>query len=379
MVSYQNQASYTADWQPTWKVLGEVLGKNLTCLLGPQHGFYGTVQDNMIETVDSRHKELGIPIFSLYSKTRKPTPEMLSNVDTILVDLQTVGCRVYTFKYTVAACLRAASELGKRVVILDRPNPVSGSVVEGNILDLQVRSFVGEYPMPMRHGLTIGEAALYFNREIKAELEVVEMEGWNPNTDWRSSAREWIPTSPNLPTVESVLLYPGTVIFEGTNVSEGRGTPLPFQLIGAPYVPDEYSFCQRVSSLAGKLSGLKLRPTAFQPTFHKHAGIECRGIEIHVANGIEPVTNTWALSLAILRAAMEFGGQQFAWKQPPYEYDFQTLPMKLILGLSDFERQLTKPDFSPWDDFWWSGISAYISNISNILLYPRKLATPQYR
>jgi uncharacterized protein YbbC (DUF1343 family) len=256
---------------------------------------------------------------------------MLDGLETLIIDLQIVGCRIYTWKSTIAGCLRAAKAHGKRIVILDRPNPVGGTVLEGNTLEMDAASFVGQFPIPMRHGLSAGEAAQFFNRGIGADLEVVALENWDPSQVWDDFGRQWVPTSPNLPTIAPVHVYPGTVVFEGTNLSEGRGTALPFQLLGAPYIPDSELFVDKVLSILGNDSpGLILRPTSFQPTFHKWAGQECNGLQIHV---IDPKkVRSFALALAILQTAMDMGGDAFQWKQPPYEYDLETLPIKLIFG-----------------------------------------------
>lgn len=177
-----NQASVTMDFKPAWTTLRESLGNRLVALFGPQHGFYGTAQDNMIETAHEQRGEFNLPVYSLYSETREPTAEMLEGLDTIIIDLQITGCRIYTWKATIAACMRAAAKHGKRVVVLDRPNPVGGEVLEGRVLELDATSFVGEFPVPMRHGMTAGEAARFFNKSIHAELEVVKLEGWNPGS-----------------------------------------------------------------------------------------------------------------------------------------------------------------------------------------------------
>ena len=217
-----NQASMTANYVPSWQIVQRVA--NLSCLFSPQHGFDSTVQDNMIESPHTIHRSTDLPIYSLYSESRQPTAEMLEPLDTLVVDLQIVGCRVYTFKYTIAALLRAAHTYDKRIVVLDRPNPLGGVVVEGRVLDPEVRSFVGEFPIPIRHGLTVAEIAQLFNRDIGAQLEVITMNNWQPAQLWSDLNRPWILTSPNMPSCETALVFVGTVLFEGTNFSEGRGT-----------------------------------------------------------------------------------------------------------------------------------------------------------
>jgi uncharacterized protein YbbC (DUF1343 family) len=371
-----NQASVTKDMRPAWDVMYQALDGRLVALFGPQHGFYGTKQDNMIETGHAKHSSLALPMYSLYSETREPTAAMLEGIDTIVIDLQIVGCRIYTWKATIAGCMRAAKKLGKRVVVLDRPNPVGGEICEGRVLDEDATSFVGEYPIPMRHGLTAGEAARFFNSYIKCELDVVELLDWNPKAYWGDLARPWVLTSPNLPTIDPVYVYPGTVIFEGTNISEGRGTGLPFQFIGAPYIPDGRVFKDRVKSLlGGSMPGVFLRECQFEPTSQKWAGQTCSGIQIHVTD--KSKIRSLDLSIALVRAAIELGDGQFRWKEPPYEYDYQTLPIKLIYGSRKTDTKFMATDFSLSDPFWHEGIEAYVERAKDILLYPRKLSGPR--
>lgn len=371
-----NQASLTAGYVPAWHVLREILGSRLVALFGPQHGFAGTAQDNMIETRHARHLATGLPVYSLYSETREPTLEMLANVDTLVIDLQIVGCRIYTWKSTIAACIRAAKKYGRRVVVLDRINPLGGVNLEGRVLDDNAHSFVGEFPLPMRHGLTAGEAALFFNASIGAELEVIQLSGWDPvrlATDYYGPrVRPWVVTSPNLPTIDPVFVYPGTVILEGTNISEGRGTGLPFQLIGAPYIADSDGFIARVRDLCGDSTpGLYLRPASFEPTSQKHQGRLCNGIQLHVED--PALIRSFRLTLAIIRASLEIAHNDFRWKDPPYEYDHVTLPIKLIIGSQIADKCFEKNDFSVEDGFWRDGIAQYIDKIKPFLLYKRMM------
>lgn len=366
-----NQASVTRDYSPAWDVLQSVAGKRVVSLFGPQHGFAGTAQDNMIETGHTRHLGTGLKLFSLYSETREPTVEMLKDLDTLVIDLQIVGCRIYTWKSTIAGCLRAAKRDGKKVVILDRPNPVGGVLLEGRVLDDDCHSFVGQFPTPMRHGLTAAESARFFNEGIGADLEVVALEGWNPDTYIKDWGRPWVITSPNLPTPDPVYVYPGTVMLEGTNISEGRGTGLPFQLIGAPYVKTGTAVIKRIKDLIGEPAGVHLREAGFEPTSQKHMGKVCNGIQIHV---LKPeAVRSYKLTLAIIKAFMDLGGDAFQWKQPPYEYDFETLPMKIIVGSRRFEDHLSRTKFDAQDPFWSEGIVKYVEKVKPFLMYDRKL------
>jgi uncharacterized protein YbbC (DUF1343 family) len=365
-----NQASVTRDLSPAWSVVQKLLGDRLTCLFGPQHGFESTVQDNMIETSDGRHLPTGLPVFSLYSNTRVPTESMLAHVDTIIIDLQVVGCRVYTYKASIAACLQAAKKFQKKIVILDRPNPLGGILVEGRVLDRNVMSFVGPYPMPMRHGLTPAEAGRLFNQEIGADLEWVEMSHWNPAHYWHQINRHWVLTSPNLPTIDPVYVFPGMVLFEGTNISEGRGTGLPFQFIGAPYIEDAHRFTKAVKDFFGpEDGGVILRPSVFQPTSQKWQNETCQGLQIHVLDPHK--IRSFDLALSILAATRTLVGDAFEWKLPPYEYDYENLPIDLIVGSKATTQHFN--EFSLNDPFWHEGLDAFIEHARPLLLYPRTM------
>ena len=368
-----NQASVTRTYRPAWDVLKEQLGPRLVSLFGPQHGFAGTAQDNMIETVHTRHLGTGLPVHSLYSETREPTAAMLQGLDTLVVDLQITGCRIYTWKSTIAGCLRAAKAHGKRVVVLDRPNPLGGELLEGRVLDADAHSFVGQFPMPMRHGLTAGEAARFFNAAIGADLEVVELAGWNPKAYWKDLGRPYVLTSPNLPTPEPVYVYPGTVMLEGTNLSEGRGTGLPFQLIGAPYVRTGNAVIQRTRELlGGDAPGVHLREAAFEPTSQKWKGEVCNGVQLHVTAPEQ--VRSYRLTLALIKAFMDVSEGKFQWKEPPYEYDYETLPIKLIVGSRKVEEHLSPKTFDANDPFWRASVAEYMKRVEPCLLYPRKMS-----
>ena len=312
-------------------------GARIAALFTPQHGYFGEQQANMIESDDFVDQRLRIPVFSLYGQTRKPTEAMLSYIDVLLIDLQDVGTRVYTFGTTLALCLEAARNHDVLVVVLDRPNPIGGHQCEGNLLDLELRSFVGHFPIPMRHGLTMGEMARLYNEafEIGAPLQVFNMHGWSRNMLYRQTGLYWVPPSPNLPTPESTLVYPGQVILEGTNLSEGRGTTTPFELWGAPYLRPE-----ALEQLLAheELSGFVLRAARFTPTFDKWQGESCAGFQIHLSN---PETyRPYATSLTLLQAVIASHREDFQWIPPPYEYEFHHLPIEIILGSPDLHKQL---------------------------------------
>lgn len=310
---------------------------NLTALFGPQHGIRGETQDNMIEWQSFRDSRTGLPAYSLYGETRKPTPEMLADVDVLVFDVQDVGTRVYTFVYTMALAMEAARESAKRFIVLDRPNPINGHQIEGNILEHEFQSFVGMYPIPMRHGMTIGELALMFNQEfgIGCDLEVIRMERWRREMWFDETGLPWVLPSPNMPALETAVVYPGSVMFEGTNVSEGRGTTRPFEIIGAPFV-DPYQLIVELEK--DKRPGVVFRALHFQPTFHKFSGELCGGIQIHVTHRslFKPVMTTVAIISAIRRLYPD----QFAWKQAPYEYVYDRLPFDVIAGSSRLREQI---------------------------------------
>ncbi|CAM4028182.1 exo-beta-N-acetylmuramidase NamZ domain-containing protein [Mesobacillus zeae] len=252
----------------------------LTALYGPEHGVRGSAQAGQYVEFYMDEKT-GLPVYSLYGKTKKPTPEMLKNVDVLLFDIQDVGARFYTYIYTMAYAMEAAKENNIPFVVLDRPNPLGGTKVEGPVLDPKYISFVGNYPIPLRHGMTAGELATLFNEEfgIGADLTVVEMDGWKRKMEWKDTPLEFIPASPNMPTPETALVYPGAALIEGTNISEGRGTTKPFELIGAPFIDSD----KLTAELNEKnLPGVRFRPASFIPAFSKHSGVLSHGIQIHV-------------------------------------------------------------------------------------------------
>ena len=253
----------------------------LAAIFGPQHGFRSDVQDNMIETPHAQRPGRRVPIYSLYSETREPTAEMLSGIDVLVIDLQDVGARIYTYIYTMANCMRACARHRIPVIVCDRPNPIGGVDVEGAPLVPGFESFVGQFPIPMRHGMTIGELARLFNEDfaIGAQLEVVTMEGWRRDMYADQTGLPWVMPSPNMPTLDTAIVYPGTVLFEGIMLSEGRGTTRPFELVGAPWIEAE-RFARDMNALG--LTGVYFRPAVFEPTFQKHAKQTCGGCQIHV-------------------------------------------------------------------------------------------------
>ena len=332
-----NPASVDCDLRHVADRLAAHPSARLSAIFGPQHGFRSDVQDNMIETRHAHDEIRRVPVYSLYSDTRETAPEMLEGLDVLVVDLQDVGVRIYTYVYTMANCLKAARRHGLKVVVCDRPNPIGGIEVEGPVLVPGFESFVGMYPIPMRHGLTIGEVARLFNEHfgIGADVEVVAMEGWRRDMYFDATGLTWIMSSPNIPTFETTIVYPGTVLFEGTNVSEGRGTTRPFELVGAPWVAAE-RFAGAMNRR--ELPGVFFRPVVFEPTFHKHANQACAGCQIHVRDRrtFRPV----ATAAALLDAFRASDPSQFAWKNPPYEYEHDKLPIDVLAGSSGLREQV---------------------------------------
>ena len=304
-------------------------GYDLRALFGPQHGARGEKQDNMIESDHYTDPVTGLPVHSLYGEVRKPTPAMLDGLDAVLFDLQDVGVRVYTFVWTMALSMEACAEAGVRFVVLDRPNPIGGLRREGPVLRAGFESFVGLHPVPLRHGLTCGEMARWLNEErgIGCDLTVIPCEGWRRDMSWADTGLPWVMPSPNLPTPDSCVVYPGMVLFEGTNMSEGRGTTRPFELFGAPWL-DSAAFVARLADAC--LPGVVFRPCHFEPTFQKHAGALCGGAQLHVtdAHAFEPVRT----AVEILVAARELAPDNFAWLEPPYEYEETLAPIDILWG-----------------------------------------------
>jgi len=314
-------------------------GVTIAAVFGPQHGVRADVQDNMIETAHARDRRRRVPVYSLYSETREPTAEMLRGIDTLVIDLQDIGARIYTFVYTMANCLRAGRKHGVPIVVCDRPNPISGLQIEGPVLDRGFESFVGQFPIPMRHGMTIAELARLFNEHehIGAELRVVPMEGWTRDMYFDDTSLPWVMPSPNMPTLDTAVVYPGTVLFEGTNASEGRGTTRPFEIIGAPWV-DPDAFTDRLN--AHGLPGVHFRPVVFEPTFQKHARDTCGGCQIHLLDRttFRPVET----GVALLAECRDADPSRFAWRQPPYEYEQDRVPIDILAGSQRLRQQIDR-------------------------------------
>ncbi|MCR9292745.1 MAG: DUF1343 domain-containing protein [bacterium] len=359
-----NQASVDAELNYACDLISACFPNRLSAIFSPQHGLWGEQQANMIESPHDRYARLDLPVFSLYSETRRPKPEMLANLDCFLIDLQDVGTRVYTFCWTVMHCLEACAEHDIPVIVLDRPNPLGGEVIEGPILEADYQSFVGRACVPMRHGLTMGELAVLVNREfsIGANLNVISMQGWDRSLLWCDLDRPWLAPSPNLPRFESVLLYPGQVLLEGTNLSEGRGTTLPFEFLGAPFLSSQ-TLLQVNQQLAPE--SVKLMPTRFLPTFDKWQHERCEGVALRVLNPTK--VRSFETTVRLLMAIAEGWPDDFQLLPPPYEYETEKMPIDILYGKSDLRRALLQRDHSSLSalcdttpNAWWQRVKDYL-------------------
>ncbi len=322
----------------------------LTSLFGPQHGIWANTQDNMIEWKGFIDKKTGLPVYSLYGDTRKPLPEMLKDIDTLVIDLQDIGSRYYTFIWTMSLVMEACSEIGKIVVVLDRPNPINGIDIEGPVNEEGYFSFVGLKPLPVRHGMTIGEIGLYLKDRFypSLDLKIIKMEQWKRRLWFDETGLPWVMPSPNMPTLDTATVYPGMCLLEGTNLSEGRGTTRPFEIFGAPFIEPE----RLVSRLRDfKLKGVFFRPLYFEPTFHKYKGELCGGAQIHVIDRRR--FKPFLTAVAILKAVKELYPEKFQWRRPPYEYETEKLPIDILSGSTRLRQFIEEERTLEEMEDWW--------------------------
>lgn len=345
-----HQASVNSNLRYTWDVFSHFDKVKVKALLAPQHGLFGETQDNMIEWEDFRDPSTGLPVYSLYGKSRKPLPYMLEGIDGIVVDLQDVGSRYYTYIWTLYLVMESALENGKFVVVLDRPNPIGGLEVEGPVLEETYSSFVGLKPLPVRHGMTIGEIALLFKGEYLRDinLSVLKMENWSRNYFWEDTGLEWVNPSPNMPSEKTALLYPGMCLLEATNISEGRGTTRPFEILGAPFI-NPYELVDALENYS--LEGVYFRPLYFIPTFNKFAGERCGGLQIHIRD--KKALKPFKIGVVIIKVIKELYPDHFRWREPPYEYEFKKLPIDILAGSNHLREALDRGDSIEEIETWW--------------------------
>ncbi|MEO6811300.1 MAG: DUF1343 domain-containing protein [Isosphaeraceae bacterium] len=358
--------------------LHQAVGVNLVALFGPEHGVRADAQD-MIGVHSSRDSRTGVPVHSLYGAdvaTLTPSPSQLDGVDCLVFDVQDVGSRYYTFATTMLYAMRAAETRGLTFFVLDRPNPIGGEAIEGPILQPGFESFIGPHPIPIRHGLTVGELALLYRDELRLDLDlqVVACQGWTRSMCWSDTGLPWVLPSPNMSTPETALVYPGACLIEGTNLSEGRGTTRPFELWGAPWIDPHALAAQALGELTrlGRDQGMVLRPCSFRPMFHKHAGTLCQGVQPHVndPDRFRPVA-VYTVLLALTRAQAP---DQFAWRTEPYEFVRDPIAIDLLYG-SSRERELMESGspcedlFSLFDDAWACDEAAFRDRRAPYLLY----------
>ncbi len=339
----------------------------LTAVFGPQHGIFGHTQDNMVEWHSYRDHQTGLPFFSLYGETRIPTEEMMAQVDAVVFDIQDVGARYYTFIYTMANVMKACARDHKKMIVLDRPNPLNGCDIEGSLLESGYASFVGMYPIPNRHGMTCGELALMFNDcfGINCDLDVIAMDGWRRRMWFDETGVPWVIPSPNMPCLDTAIVYPGMCLIEGTNISEGRGTTRPFEIVGAPFV-EPRRFLSRLVDY--HLPGVRFRELVFRPTFQKFKGESCGGVQIHVVD--RNVFRPLLTAVAIIKALRELYPKHFQWKLPPYEYEYVKLPFDILAGSSTLRREIeTGTSLPDIQERWRKDEEDFLESRSSYLLY----------
>ncbi len=331
-----NPSTITPDLVHGSVALARRRGVRLVALFGPEHGIAADAQD-LVEVGHSRDRATGLPVFSLYGATRVPSAAMLEGLDAVAFDLQDVGARYYTFVYTLLHVLEACARAGKRVLVLDRPNPIGGETVDGNVLEAEYRSFVGLHPLAVRHGMTVGELALMFRdeRALDVDLRVVRLAGWRRAMAYEDTGLPWVMPSPNMPTVDTAFVYPGGCLVEGTNLSEGRGTTRPFELVGAPWL-DAAALAHALER--ERIPGAGFRAASFTPTFQKHAGRLCHGVQVHVSDRHR--FPAFLAYLLLIHHARLQDPKRFAWRDPPYEYEKVKRPIDILCGTDRIRRAI---------------------------------------
>ena len=361
-----HQASVTHDLAHAAPLLTGLRGVRLARLFAPEHGLWGAAQDHA-PIASTRDQVTGLEVWSLYGEQRAPTPQMLAGLDALVVDLQDVGARYYTFVWTLALAMRECARAGVRVIVLDRPNPLGGDRVEGNVPDPAFASFVGLYPLPARHGFTIGELARRFVLEegLRCDLTVARMRGWRRAMLWEDTGLPWVPPSPNMPTPDTARVYPGGCLIEGTNLSEGRGTTRPFEWVGAPYL-DGHRYAEALDGLG--LPGVRFRPARFTPTFHKWAGEVCGGVQIHVTDRRR--FRPFRTGVAAIAVARRLAPAEFRWKEPPYEFEHARLPIDILFGTDRIRTQIEGgTDLPVIEATWRTALPLYTRRRRAFMIY----------
>lgn len=362
-----HQASVNRRLEHAATLLADHPQVHLVRLFAPEHGLWGAAQDHAA-VPRTRDPATGLRVESLYGPQRAPSAAVLRDLGLFVIDLQDVGARYYTFVWTMALAMEACGRAGVPVVVLDRPNPLGGLVVEGNLPDPAYRSFVGLYPLPARHGMTVGELARYLNtvHGLGCDLTVVRMEGWQRAMQWEDTALPWIPPSPNMPTPDTARVYPGACLIEGTNLSEGRGTTRPFEWIGAPFLR-AHGYAAALEALG--LPGVVFRPIRFRPTFHKWAGRICDGVHLHVTDPRR--FKPFLTGLALLAVARQQAPRGFAWRRPPYEFERRRWPIDLLCGTDRLRRALERgTSLAALERSWRRGLSRWLRQRRRWWLYP---------
>ena len=344
-----HQASVDKDCRFGVDIMKEHFSDKLIKLFGPQHGLMTDLQENMIETDHQIHPYYKLPVYSLYSETRKPTKKMLEEVDHLFIDLQDIGTRIYTYIYTLYYAMEAAQEEGIQIVVLDRPNPMGGVLVDGNILEDEYKSFVGLIEFPLIHGMTMGEIAHFYKKHFFQEvnLEIIKMKNWSRELDLESSGYPWVPPSPNIPSIESCFTFPLTVIYEGTNLTEGRGTTRPLECVGHPKLK-AHQFCYDFEKKYPQFNKMiKLRATYIRPTHHKWENETCGGVHFHILDRKNlPYFEFSHLICRELKLALK---DEFKWIEPPYEYEYTLTPIDIINGSNKVREWIEQEDSSLYD------------------------------
>jgi uncharacterized protein YbbC (DUF1343 family) len=361
-----NQSGVSSTFRSSVDIIRGLPGLELAFLFSPEHGLYGEAQDQ-VPTEENRDPVSGLPVVSLYGNLREPEPRHFENINLVLVDIQDVGSRYYTFSFTMALVMKAAKEAGVAVAVLDRPNPIGGLIVEGNVVEERFFTFVGLFPLAVRHGMTIAELALLYNdhHDIGATVVAVPMEGWSRDMFWGDTGLPWIPPSPNIPIPETAMVYPGMCLLEGTNVSEGRGTTRPFEVFGAPFIhPEEL----RQKLCEHELPGVAFRPVYFEPTFGKWVDRRCGGIWLHITdpNTFKP----FLTGIAVIKEVYSLCGDDFSWREPPYEFEENILPIDMLFGTDRVRKAIEAgEDLKNIEALWKAELSDFQTVRASCLLY----------